>query len=76
MATRIYVVTDNSNKEKLVEASTPSGALRHVAKTYFDVRVASQKDIVQLMKDGQEVETATVQEEQTDLPLTSEGEVV
>ncbi len=76
MATRIYMVTDNSGKNKLVEASTPSGALRHVAKTYFDVKVASQKDIVNLMKDGQEVETATIQEDQTELPLTVDGEVV
>lgn len=77
MATRIYLVTSNQGAMKLVEATTPSQALRHVAKAHFDVKIAPQKSIVTMMKAGFEVEVATAQEEQLDLKTeTVEGEVV
>lgn len=61
--TRIYIVSPNRPdseadpvQRRLVRASHPSHALRHVAAEAFNVAVASQDDLVALLGDGVEVE--------------------
>lgn len=55
MTTRIYVAGDSTGKiERLVRASHPGHALRHV----FKVRVASQGDLERLISRGVRVENA------------------
>jgi hypothetical protein len=56
MATRIYIVTGPTGTS-LVKASAPSQAITHVAKSAFDVRVASQDDLVDAVSNGVKVET-------------------
>lgn len=63
MSTRIYVVSSKSNiasdkGHRLVKASTPAQALRHVASGLFDVEVASQDALVKLAGNGTKVEIA------------------
>lgn len=63
MSTRIYVVSSKSNiasdrGNRLVRASNPSQALRHVAEGLFDVEVASQDQLVDLAGKGIKVENA------------------
>lgn len=70
MATeRIYVVapTTGDAKPRLVRATHPSTAMQHVAKQAFDVRVATQNDIVVLIANGAQVES--VRAEQQVLPV-------
>lgn len=55
--TRIYSVA-NGDSFNLVEASTRSAALRHVAERSFDVKVADQKTLVAAIKDGVQIEVA------------------
>lgn len=60
--TRIYRVMrmDSEVKELplLVRASHPNIALRHVARKEYDVRVASQDDLVAAIEGGAKVEYA------------------
>lgn len=50
MSTRIYVITDeNTKEERLIRASTQSQAIRFAAKTAFNVHVATQDDLVDLL---------------------------
>lgn len=63
MSTRIYVVSSKSNiasdkGHRLVKASTPAQALRHVASGLFDVEVASQDTLYKLAGNGIKVEIA------------------
>lgn len=55
-AQRIYLVTTNDGKERLVKASLRQQALSHVANSLFSVRVASQDDLVQALTKGTQVE--------------------
>jgi imidazolonepropionase-like amidohydrolase len=56
MTSRIYVASDSAGKsERLVRASHPGHALRHV----FKVRVATQSDLERLISRGAKVENAT-----------------
>lgn len=65
--TRIYTVTNKATgARRLVDASHPSTAIRHVAASAFDVEVASAKDVATYMSSGIKVET--VGEEQVQLP--------
>lgn len=65
--TRIYAVLDNvSKKARLVRATHPATALRHVAADAFEVRVASQDDLVKAFEAGTKVESLAA--EQTELP--------
>lgn len=55
--TRIYAVLPLGAKHpRLVRASHPATALRHVAESMFSVDVASQDDIVSAMQAGAKVE--------------------
>ena len=55
--TRIYAVLALGAKHpRLVRASHPATALRHVAESAFSVDVASQDDIVNAMEAGAKVE--------------------
>lgn len=50
MSTRIYVITDeNTKEERLIRATTQSQAIRFAAKTAFNVHVATQDDLVDLL---------------------------
>lgn len=67
-ATRIYIVERNLDeadvseeqqeqpRPRLVRASHPSPALRHVAQDLFSVRVATQEDLVQALKRNVQIE--------------------
>lgn len=66
-ATRIYIVTIGEN-DRLVRAAHPSHALMHVARDVAAVRVASQDDLIDCLKDGIQVET--IKHEQQELPST------
>lgn len=63
--TRIYAVKDKTNTVRLVKATHPSHALRHVAADSFSVDVASQDQLVELVSGGTAVET--IKQEQIEL---------
>lgn len=67
MAGRIYTV-ERDGKKRLVRASHPSVALTHVARSEYDVRVATQNDLESLLPQGVKVED--VKAEQQKLPGT------
>lgn len=61
MQTRIYVVTSSKNltgQTRLIEASSQSQAVRHVAQDEYAVHVASPKDVAALMAAGARIESA------------------
>ena len=59
MSTRIYLVTDvETNKHRLVRAGNQAQAIRHAAQTRFDIEVAGQDDLVNLLSNGIPVELA------------------
>ena len=59
MSTRIYLVTDvETNKHRLIRAGNQAQAIRHAAKTRFDIEVAGQDDLVSLLTSGIPVEMA------------------
>jgi hypothetical protein len=58
MTTRIYLVSDGENIEKLVRATNRAQAIRHVTKQIFDARVAGQFDLVRLLENDTPIETA------------------
>lgn len=73
--TRIYIVRNatadidaetGKSLHSLVRASHPSHALRHVAADSFEVKVASQDDLVAAFESGIKVET--IASEQLELP--------
>lgn len=71
MTSRIYMVADAGNTTtppRLVRATHPATALRHVAAEAFTVRVATQDDLVAAFEAGTKVETIAA--EQTELPAT------
>lgn len=51
-ATRIYAVTNGTEKPRLIEATSQSQALRYVAEKAFAVEIASPKTVAQLMGAG------------------------
>lgn len=55
MSERIYAVYHGS-RGRLVKAKNRAQALSHVAQSTFNIRVASQDDLVALLKSGTEVE--------------------
>lgn len=63
--TRIYKVAPSAEggKARLVRASHPSLALRHVAADTFTVKVASQDDLVLALERGIKVEALTDEQE-------------
>lgn len=63
--TRIYLVQDaGGNSKRLVRATHPGHALMHAARTTFDVHVASQNELVDLLGRGIEVEKITGEQQQ------------
>lgn len=65
MTTRIYEVHDNDTGiTHLVEATSPSVARSHVAKSKFAVCVATTKVVAQLVSDGTKVQVAGEQAEE------------
>ncbi|WP_129448152.1 hypothetical protein [Methylibium sp. Pch-M] len=68
---RVYIVSTKFSEgqpvvRRLVRASHPSHALRHVAADQLQVTVASQDDLIDLLGRGVAVET--VRHEQAELP--------
>ena len=62
MTTRIYVVTDTeTNKHRLIRAGNQAQAIRHAAQTRFEIEVAGQDALVNLLTHGIPVELATGQ---------------
>jgi len=55
MSERIYAVYHGTTG-RLVKSKTRAQALSHVAQSTFNIRVASQDDLVALLKSGAEVE--------------------
>ena len=67
MAERIYAVYHGSTG-RLVRASTRAQALSHVAQSTFNIRVASQDELVALL--GQDVKVESVRDaDQSELEL-------
>lgn len=65
--TRVYKVTPVAGgKARLVRASHPSHALRHVADEQFHVAVPDQDDLIELIQAGTPVESIAA--EQAELP--------
>ena len=61
MSTRIYVVTDiETNRHRLIRAGNQAQAIRHAAQTRFDIEVANQDDLVNLLTNGVPIELAGV----------------
>ena len=59
MSTRIYVVTDiETNRHRLIRAGNQAQAIRHAAQTRFDIEVAGQEDLVNLLTNGGPIELA------------------
>ena len=59
MSTRIYLVTDRDTQTmRLIRAGNQAQAIRHAAQSRFDIEVAGQDDLVQLLGSGQAVEVA------------------
>lgn len=55
-ASRIYVVLDTSaNKQYLVRASTPSGAIRAITSPQFSAGLADQDTLIKLVGEGAKV---------------------
>ncbi len=68
--TRIYLVkpksADGKSPRRLVRATHPSHALRHVAEAEYSVAVATHDDLEALLSDGAKVER--ISGEQQELP--------
>lgn len=58
--TRIYIVRDPEidGAEELVEASSASAAMRHVATRRYTVKAATPKEVAELMQNGIRMQTA------------------
>ena len=62
MTTRIYLVTDNETKRhRLIRAGNQAQAIRHAAQTRFEIEVAGQDALVNLLTHGIPVELANGQ---------------
>lgn len=62
--TRIYVVTNRGDDtQRLVRATTPAQAIRHVVRGTFGVAVAAQDTPVDLLQSGVTVEDAASEPE-------------
>lgn len=60
---RIYLVSDGVQDDRLIRAKTSAGALKHAA-SVFTVKAASQDDLVTALESGVKVETAGQEEEE------------
>lgn len=67
MTQRIYSVSNTTdNSTRLVLASNPAQALRHVANNLFDVKAATAMDVANLMAKGAVVEQSKAEEATTE----------
>ena len=57
---RIYIVTAKSGAKRLVQATNPAQALRHVASNEFGVQAAKAVEVAQLMSAGVVLEQSRV----------------
>lgn len=74
MSKRIYKVTDTSfNVTRLVRATTPAQAVGHVARKRFDVKVASQDELVELLRDDDVTVETAGEEPASDAPIDQAG---
>lgn len=64
MTQRIYMVSDGA-KTMMVQAATQAQALRHVARTKYQVRVAKPIDVAHAMQMGVQLEVAGIDDDQT-----------
>lgn len=71
MAERIYIVFGSQEGARLVKASLRQQALSHVASTEFNIRVATQEDLVNQLSAGTQIEQYRAPE-QIELPLGTE----
>ena len=71
MAERIYIVFGTQEGARLVKASLRQQALSHVASTEFNIRVATQDDLVNQLSAGTKIEQYRAPE-QPDLALDGE----
>ena len=71
MAERIYIVFGPQERARLVKASLRQQALSHVASTEFNIRVATQDDLVNQLKAGTPIEQYRAPE-QAELTLSEE----
>ena len=62
--TRIYLVTATDGEARLVRASTPAQAIRHVARERYRCNVAAQETLVEMLSAGDPVETAGEQQDE------------
>lgn len=67
MSQRIYAVSNKADgSTRLVKATNPSQALRHVANAQFDVKAATATQVADLMVAGAKLELVSVAVEQED----------
>jgi len=60
MTTRVYVVTDReTGVKRLIRAGHQAQAIRHAAQEQFDVAVASQDALIELITGGHAIEDAS-----------------
>jgi hypothetical protein len=64
MAERIYIVYGSQEGTRLVKASLRQQALNHVASTEFNIRVATQDDLVEQITAGTKIEQYRAPEQQ------------
>ena len=58
MNTRLYIVTQDSGEQSLVEAANPSQAIRHVVANRYSAKPASPMEVAKLVGDGVQVQKA------------------
>lgn len=65
MRKRIYISTPTASVEntRLVEAGNPAQVRNHVTKGMFNIRVATTREVADLVADGVKVETASADTE-------------
>lgn len=61
---RIYCARDKSGKRRLVRATHPSNVYMHVARSDYDVSVASQEDLEELLPKGTLVEKIRAEQQE------------
>ena len=73
MSQRIYAVSNKADgSTRLVKATNPSQALRHVANAQFDVKAATATQVADLMVAGAKLEQAAAAVDATEETEASE----
>jgi hypothetical protein len=66
--TRPYLITSKTGEKRLVRASNQAQALRHVAQGEFNVTTPTADQVLQLLQQGLQPETASTGNDSTDTP--------